>query len=83
MWSMWSGWYWKLGVAYSMYVVQVLHVVVEHMDGGARTFGCRVHLEFACVAGCSLLVRHQGSHAWQSRAEVFMVDGPVLASRSA
>ena len=64
-------------------MVQEPRVVVEHLDGGARAFGCRVHLEFACVAGCSLLVRHQGSHAWQSRAEVFMVDGLVLASRSA
>ena len=53
------------------------------MDGGDRAFGCRVHLEFAYVAVCSLLVRHQGSHAWQSRAETFMVDGLVLASRSA
>ena len=26
-------------------------------------FGRRVHLEFACVAVCSLLVRHHGSHA--------------------
>ena len=58
------------------------------MCGGAygrrsSGFWCRVHLEFAYVAGCSLLVRHQGSHAWQSRAETFMVVGLVLASRSA
>ena len=26
-------------------------------------FGLRVHLEFACVAVCSLLLRHHGSHA--------------------
>ena len=58
------------------------------MCGGAygrrsSGFWCRVHLEFAYVAGCSLLVRHQGSHAWQSCAETLMVVGLVLASRSA
>ena len=58
------------------------------MCGGAygrrsSGFWCRVHLEFAYVAGCSLLVRHQGSHAWQSCADTLMVVGLVLASRSA
>ena len=58
------------------------------MRGGAygrrsSGFWSRVHLEFAYVAGCSLLVRHQGSHAWQSCAETLMVVGLVLASRSA
>ena len=50
---------------------------------GRWNLGNGYSLEFACVAVCSLLVRHHGSHACQSRAEVFLVDGLVLASCSA
>ena len=38
-------------------------------------------LAFACVEVCSLLVRQHGSHACQSRAEAFLLDDFVSASR--
>ena len=51
-------------------------------NGDISAMGAVWYLEFACVAVCSLLVRQHGSHACQSRAEAFLLDDFVLASRS-
>ena len=63
------------------YAYNVMPVVYIHVVWCCTVLLRPWVLEFACVAVCSLLVRH-GSHACWSHAEAFLLDFLVSLSRS-